>query len=302
MNFQEAHKIPLSVILEKLSAVRKRQTQSEEWYLSPFRQERTASFHVNLIKNVWFDFGEEIGGSVIELACEHLKRSGEDYTREDGKRWLCNMTHSKPVENLPKTLQKQTTKLIIEKVTDIHHLSLKRYLKDRGIEFALAKKYLKEVRIRNLEKDTAFYALGMKNEDGGWELRNPFYKGCIGPKAPTFIRGTIPKPTTIDISEGMFDFLTVLTIEKKEQLNGDFLVLNSVSCLNKGTPFIKSYGYEKLNSWLQNDEAGIKASERLKEFVAQEENLILQPMNKKFIPHKDINAWHMHINNLKVQP
>ena len=36
-------------------------------YLSPLRQEDTASFHVDYTKNLWYDHGAGVGGSIIDL-------------------------------------------------------------------------------------------------------------------------------------------------------------------------------------------------------------------------------------------
>lgn len=38
------------------------------WYLSPLHNERTASFKVDVNKNVWYDFGLSKGGNIITLA------------------------------------------------------------------------------------------------------------------------------------------------------------------------------------------------------------------------------------------
>ncbi len=39
------------------------------WYCSPFRAEKTPSFSVLLLKNIWYDHGAGIGGSLIDLVC-----------------------------------------------------------------------------------------------------------------------------------------------------------------------------------------------------------------------------------------
>ncbi|MEO6285451.1 MAG: CHC2 zinc finger domain-containing protein [Dyadobacter sp.] len=40
----------------------------DNWYLSPFRNERTASFKVNRNLNRWFDFGIGSGGNLVDFA------------------------------------------------------------------------------------------------------------------------------------------------------------------------------------------------------------------------------------------
>ena len=50
---------------------------------------------------------------------------------------------------------------------------------------------------------------------------------------------------------------------------------------------------------MDNDQAGRKANGILSGFVKTEEDLKLIPMNKEYLPHKDVNAWLMHKLNLK---
>lgn len=51
---------------EGYQPVRKR--GEDWWYKSPLRNERTPSFHVNTVKNRWYDFGDGgHGGDIINL-------------------------------------------------------------------------------------------------------------------------------------------------------------------------------------------------------------------------------------------
>jgi len=302
MNVQQARAIPLRIILEKLEATCTKQKQNEDWYLSPFREEKTASFHVNIGKNIWYDFGEGIGGNSVDLVCEYLKRSREDFTPADALRWLRNMACAVPMPKHAREVILEKQKLSIKKITDIRHLALKRYIRSRGIDDEIAKNYLKEVYVLNEEKFSKFFALGLKNEDGGWDLRNPFLKGSAGPKSITFIRGNKPKPSIIDVFEGMFDFLSILACEKKEQMEGDAIILNSISCLSKAVSYIKGYGYSSVRTWFDNDKAGKQATETFRLFANSEFGLRHIAMNEKYRDHKDVNAWHMNALGLKVQP
>ena len=40
------------------------------WYLSPLHSERTASFKVDISRNLWYDFGLGKGGNILALAME----------------------------------------------------------------------------------------------------------------------------------------------------------------------------------------------------------------------------------------
>jgi hypothetical protein len=193
----------------------------------------------------------------------------------------------------------ETDKTLTRKsVGAIKHKALIHYLENRGIDAALAKRHLKQVTVTNKKTQSDFYALGLQNEENGYELRNPNFKGCVGKKHITFIRGTVPKPDGIHLFEGMTDYLTFLTIKKTHEY--DVIILNSLACLNKATPYIKGYGYKKAYTWLDNDLSGHKATEALAAFFKTEDNLIHKPMNDVYRPHKDVNAWHMHNLNLTL--
>ena len=61
MDIEDIRAIPVTELLARLGHEPKRQRGDECWYLAPYREERTASFQVNVRKNVWHDFGKEDG-------------------------------------------------------------------------------------------------------------------------------------------------------------------------------------------------------------------------------------------------
>ena len=68
MNSQQAKRIPLKDLLARLGHQPHHEKSGEFWYLSPFRPETEPSFKINLERNIWFDFGEGKGGTVIDFA------------------------------------------------------------------------------------------------------------------------------------------------------------------------------------------------------------------------------------------
>lgn len=64
MKSQEANAIPLREILEKYGHEPVRSYHGYLMYSSPFRNEETPSFMVNLHTNKWKDFGEDSSGEV----------------------------------------------------------------------------------------------------------------------------------------------------------------------------------------------------------------------------------------------
>src|SRR5690606_34545060 len=91
MNIDHAKTIPSREILTLLNCKPKRTSQHKLWYLSPLRNEKTASFVVNTQCNSWYDFGEGIGGDVVNFVCLYLKSTRESHTVVDALRWLRNM-------------------------------------------------------------------------------------------------------------------------------------------------------------------------------------------------------------------
>ena len=295
MNIEFANTIPISEILAKLGLHPAKRQENDLWYLSPFRNEKTASFHVNISKNVWYDHGEGIGGDAFGLVCMHLERSGVQSAPANALRWLHNMFQGPhiPVLQYDDRRKETTSKTVLKGVKPIKHPSLIHYLAGRGIPLSVAKTYLQEIRVENTKTNKVFFALGIKNEERGNEYRNLYFKGCVGKKSVTFIRGEIPKPPAIHIFEGFMDFLSVITQHEGKRLKHDAIILNSLSQIKEAVAYIKGYGYERAYTWLDNDEAGKKATAAFAEFFKTEDNLIHQPMNQNYAPYKDVNAAHM---------
>ncbi|MDI9319042.1 MAG: CHC2 zinc finger domain-containing protein [Phycisphaerales bacterium] len=292
MNIEQAKAIPLSVILVKLGLSPHKQTNKEAWYYSPFRKEKTPSFHVHLQKNYWYDFGEGKGGDIVSFVCAYLAACHESNTVADALRWLGNMQGALPAFAAIDTSDCDTkdASLVFKEAKAITSPGLLQYLRRRGIPQKIAFLSLKEVLVFNKETGKSIYALGLLNEEGGYELRNVFFKGCVGRKDVSFIRG-VGSPKTIHVFEGFFDYLSVQTAQA---LVGDVLILNSIACLQRAIGYIKGFGYSSVYSWLDNDAKGIQATEFFDAFCKTESGLMHLPQNKLYAPHKDVNAWHMH--------
>ncbi len=296
MNIEQAKTIPLTVILDKINCKPVKQDHQQAWYLSPLRQEKTPSFHVNLKHNIWYDHGAGEGGNNIKFVYRYLEEANESHTISDVLRWLKNMTGYAPIiANVDSvSYSMEDKKLVLRNKKDIEHPALIQYVEKRGVPLKVAGELLKEVRVFNKDTKKTFFALGMRNEDAGYEIRNPFFKGCIGTKSITFVRGSKPKPDGINIFEGFMDFLSIITRQDGARFEDDTIILNSLSCLKKATPYIQDYGYKIGYTWMDNDEAGQKANQALADYFKTQKMLEYTPMNLMYEPHKDVNAWHMH--------
>lgn len=291
MNIKQANQQSLVKILNRLNAKQTICKEDDIWFLSPFRQEKTASFHVKPSENVWYDHGEGKGGDCVSFAVHYLKSQGEDYTVSDALRWLKNMSgFVSPVPIVAKATKERSPAFTMKCKTTINTAALTNYLDSRGIPLDIAKDYLSEVYFDSKKTGKHYYALGFKNLENGYEFRNPVQQGCIGIKAISFIRGTIPKPEEIHVFEGVFDFLSVITKLNGTALKGDAIILNSVSMVNHLYPYVRNYGYKIAYTWFDNDEAGTKAKVSVSDYF-KAENIQHIAMNTVYKNFKDVNEW-----------
>jgi hypothetical protein len=298
MNIKRAKSMALSVILDKLGLKPSRPGKTQSLYLSPLREERTASFAVHHAKNLWFDHGMAESGDVMKFGCAWLKSQGRAHAVPDALQWLQELNIPvaagplcAPAAATETEAQEQT--LGIKSATPIKHRTLKHYLEQRGIPLDIAKRYLKELRIHNAVSGKTFFALGLLDEDEGYEIRNVVFKGCIGAKDISFIRGRKAKQNTLHIFEGMMDYLSLVAMNKGELLNDEAIVLNSLSQLNRVKAYIRDYTYKVVLTWMDNDAAGRKAVKAWDEFFDAETDILHTPMNAAYKEYKDVNEWRM---------
>jgi hypothetical protein len=99
----------------------------------------------------------------------------------------------------------------LRSVSDLTHPSLIQTLKNKGINISLAKKYLKEVLIKDVSKNSVFCAIGAANVGNGYEFWNDFITGFVSPKNISFVRGRDFLPNHIHVFERYIDFLSALS-------------------------------------------------------------------------------------------
>lgn len=300
MNIELAKVIPMCEFLTKLDVLPYRDFQSSALYKSPLRQEKTASFRVNKLKNVWYDHGTGVGGSFFQFIILYLKSQRQDHTASDALRFINNIWGTEPVRKLNSQLQpaeNEQYKLKLKSLTEIKHPGLIKYLEEeRCIPIRLAKLYFKEADVFNINTRKSFKAISMKNDNDGYELKNKLFKGCINGKDITFIKGLKEEPNTINIFEGMMDYASVLVLLKTDRLPDDTIILNSLSCLSKIIPMISNTKYKFVYSWFDNDAAGEQHREILRQFVNSQDGLHHVSMHVKYQNHKDVNEWLVHQN------
>ena len=243
------------------------------WYCSPLRNESTPSFKVNTERNQWYDFGTGEHGDIIDLvrALQHCSMN-EAIELLIGSKQIVHQDFSFGGER--KTSKHKLEIISVQSLTNPYLL---RYIAERGIPLSIANRFCSEIRYNNTNR--TYYAIGFANDVGGWEIRSPYFKGCIAPKAIT----TISKGTDVlQIFEGFMDFLSWQTLNPSSTC--DTIVLNSLALLPRIQEKIKSY--KQVESFLDNDDAGRKSFEVLKHFCPS-----IIDGSVRYRTHKDINEW-----------
>ena len=247
------------------------------WYCSPLRSELMPSFKVNAERNQWYDFGTGDHGDIIDLVCALQHCSTAEAMRR--------LAALKGVRLAPSfsfggttPVRSQTPSMELIGVQAVKHPKLLLYLSERGLQPSDVSPFLSEVYYRVSEK--CFFALGFPNDAGGWELRNPYFKGCFAPKAITTIKGT--DSHKLQLFEGFMDFLSWRKLHPEVQ--ADSIILNSLTLLPKLIPSL--HPYPIIESLLDNDEAGDRATKQL--FDA---GLPVKDMRACYGPYKDINEY-----------
>ena len=226
----------------------------QEFFIkSPFRNEKTPSFKINVIKNIWYDFGADEGGSVLDLIIK-LKNCSTKEAVAILKELSDNASPPSFFFSPANPIKKKDKKITINKVGELKNKALLEYLKKRKIDLNIAKIHTKEVYY--YANDKHYFGIAFENDSGGYEIRNKYFKGCICKKDITTILKNSDK---VAVFEGFLDFLSALTYYKKSNVQSDVIVLNTLALLKK----VDFSRYKKISLFLDNDDAGGEAKRKM---------------------------------------
>lgn len=265
MNIEQAIQISLVDYLASLGHRPVRIRGFQYWYISPFRNESEPSFKVNMARNQWYDFGEGMGGGIIALA----KRLFQTKDISDILRRIQNLSGIPDIKMTVRTdkpSQKEEPAMKNVTTHPLSHNALASYLGKRGISLDIGRTFCGEMHYEVRGKK--YFALAFPNNSGGYELRNPYFKGCFGRKDITLIKDDGCKSDYCHVFEGVFDLFSFITLtqSKAEPFScfkgkGNFIVLNSVNNIGKAVEHLDKYRH--IYMWLDNDTAGEKAAETI---------------------------------------
>ena len=277
--------------LEKKGIKPARKTPTYAVYRSPLREEVHPSFKVDREKNLWIDYAEGRGGSIIDL-CMRL----EGCTLSEA---ICRLGQNASEYIVPSSSSPKRETSISPKQTENTMASGTRRL--TSISDTLPphlQEYLKKERCIDLEKATPFLkcisyevrgrrheTIGFANSSGGYELRdNKIFKGTIAPKDITPIFEDRAQP--VCLFEGFMDFLSFLSM--KGEVTNQCLVMNSVSNVARSIHYLNKRNITSVRAFLDNDDTGRKA---VQEFVNA--GFKVEDMSVHYRNNKDLNEYHV---------
>ena len=286
-DFSRIKRYPIVEYLERKGIKPVRKTPTYAMYRSPLREETHPSFKVDTEKNLWIDYAEGRGGSIIDLCMrmegctlsEAIHRLGQNASDNGTSSFLNDFV---PNNSQPVMAVNGARRLI--EISDTLPSHLQDYLtKERCINLEKAMPFLKcisyEVRSR------LYQAIGFANLSGGYELRDDkTFKGTIAPKdiTPIFTDRTEP----VCIFEGFMDFLSFLSM--KEEITNHCLVMNSVSNVARTIRYLNDRHLTHIRAFLDNDEAGRRT---VQDFIKA--GFHVEDMNIHYKDFKDLNEYHV---------
>ena len=261
-----------------------------DMFYSPFRNEVSPSFHINRKANVWYDHGTGVGGGVLDLV-----RLLTNCSVREALDFLASVKGVIP-ESVNVTrescqTQKEPMINIIKTYSPVENETLKTYALNRCISSDILNRYCQEVvyEIKG-KKNHRFHAIGFPNCEGGYVLRSTKQKRCTG-NAPTWIDSNenvsdVKSADTLYVFEGFMDFLSWKMMDEFTFDRYDCCVLNSVT--NLGKIIAKAAKYDTVKTFLDNDDAGLRAFSQLAQAL-ETTDVSISEMSGLYDGYKDLN-------------
>lgn len=285
MTFREAKQLSIVDYLSSVGITPVRIRKADHWYASPFRSEKEPSFKVNDKLNVWYDHGAGIGGTIIDLGMNLHQCTAKEFLEK-----ISTGSSYEPKFHVQKYNDIEQPKIELLRVGSLNDRQLLDYLAQRRIPPKIADKYCDQVSFKIGRRQ--YCAIGFQNRSGGFELRNPWFKGSTSPKDISLIKNG---SANVAVFEGFFDMLSSTTIPALRQLQRktDVLVLNSVALMNRAVPIIGAY--KNIDLFLDNDSAGQKAKT-----ILANEGVHFKDRSDLYKDFKDLNDYLRYSPEVKT--
>lgn len=263
-------------------------------YRCPWREDTTPSLSVTNDGRGWRDFGSDEHGSVIDLAMKLWNLRG---ISEVCARFGESVSFS-PQKTLAKVSERKVTKRAFLAI-DLFPLqtpSLLQYISSRSVDISIAKEFCQEAHY-TLSNGKSYYSIAFANEQGGYELRNALCKGGTSPKGISILKKN--NDAAWVVFEGFFDMLSFATLCGKMKHN--YLVLNSISFVERAIEAMKGFDNTQIFIALDNDKAGDEATKKLLTALPSANDIRNRFSYVNGIKCKDVNEYLMALRKYHLR-
>lgn len=298
--------ISLFPIARILTALGARPGRCKNTFHSPFREDATASLHIDPYRNIWYDFGAGTGGGNIDLVMKCLGCSAKEAAD-----YILSLSQAEGTSSalassgIPsKTIKPAEAGTLTSRILQVRELK-SQYLLDysgsRGIPASIATRYCMEVVLRGKNPGKTFEHIGFRNNNGGLALKAPSgFKSTTKSGITTIDTlgefSQQPSSGTVTVFEGFFDFLSWLASKGTELPPTDVVVLNSVSNVSRTIPYLRLH--RTVICCLDNDKAGRSALETIRSLRAEICDPAILDGSLFYVGYNDVNEWWMAVNHL----
>lgn len=286
MTTDQAKAVSINDLLQQLGHQPVNITAREYRYVSPFRDEKTPSFHVTVDGRAWKDFGDGRGGNILDLAFR-LTTELPLSTRLNGEQLKTALAFMESVVGThaysrPFTLptlpvhREPVYRLVQQRSFSVYGQgsSLSRaalYLGSRGINAERFAPYLTDVTYA-ADDDKQRYGFGLPNVSGGYELRRygDWKKTAVGRKDITIFKAN-KEAAPWHTFYSLIDFGTFLTVDKPPIGAYHYLIINSDSLIDKTIHYLESMPASHMVQYPHIDQSGQRAYDKLRDFLLRHE-------------------------------
>jgi Toprim-like/CHC2 zinc finger len=278
----QAKQIDLVTYLALLGHYSQQVRNQDHWFISPLREEKTPSFKVNRQLNLWYDHGNGKGGNLIDFGVLYFNCTVTELLKHLSSSQVPNFSFQ-PLSSDCKNNDTHRSKILIFGKRRLAAKRLLEYLQKRCIPSEIAERFCQEIDFELYGRK--YYAIGFQNNAGGYEIRNPNFKGSSSPKDISIIDNGKDQ---LVVFEGFFSYLSFQTIHQHKNIDlTNFLVLNSLSFFEKNREIMEQY--QRINLFLDRDEPGLNST---KEALEWSDKYI--DASHKYKGFKDLNEFHIH--------
>ena len=278
MTCERAREFSLYNLLSSIGYSPTKENEKEAWFLSPLREEKSASFKISKKLNRWYDHGLGLGGNTLDFVINYKKCNvTEALEFLSGNSISFSFHKAEPNNNITPILE---NKIVIKKVKELKNSALLSYAKNRRIEPEILKQFCSEIHYEF--KGKLYFSIGLKNISDGWELRNKYLKCSSSPKNYSHFNNG---KDNLKIVEGLFDFLSLISLFPETLNDSDFIVLNSLAFKSRVVKLFPNY--KSIDLYLDSGKGGREATVSL---IAGE--IKCQDFSSIYKDFDDLNAFH----------